>query len=105
MDLATRRIPDTETTVLSFIKDHSPYIKNFESWNELGKGAKLFNPTGKNCMFLYTKDPDKFSLEIPMPFKQYPIQVKNLETIIPCESRTAGLMIYYPMSMVIAKGI
>lgn len=105
MDLATRRIPDTETTVLSFIKDHSPYIKNFESWNELGKGAKLFNPTGKNCMFLYTKDPDKFSLEIPMPFKQYPIQVKNLETVIPCESRTAGLMIYYPMSMVLAKGI
>ncbi len=105
MDLSTRRIPDTETTILSFIKEHSPYIKNFEPWNELGKEATLFNKTGKNVAFLYTKDPDKFSLEIPMPFKQYPVQIKNLETEIPCESRTAGLMIYYPLSAVLAKGI
>lgn len=105
MDLSTRRIPDTETTVLSFLKEHSPYIKNFESWNELGANAKLFNPTGKNVMFLYTKDTEKFSLELPMPFRQYPVQVKNLETEIPCESRCAGLMIYYPFSMLLAKGV
>ena len=40
-----------------------------------------------------------------MQFKQYPVQVKNLETVIPCESRCAGLMIYYPLSMLLAKGI
>lgn len=105
MDLSTRRIPDTEITVLKFLKDNSPYIKNFESWNELGAGATMFNPTGKNVAFLYTKDPEKFTLEIPMPFKQYPIQIKNLETVVPCESRCAGLMIYYPFSMLLAKGI
>jgi hypothetical protein len=105
MDLSTRRIPDTDTTILSFLKEHSPYIKNFESWNELGAKATLFNPTGKNVAFMYTKDPDKFSLEIPMPFRQYPVQVKNLESVIPCESRCAGLMIYYPFSMLLAQGI
>ena len=105
MDLSTRRIPDTEITVLKFLKDNSPYIKNFESWNELGAGATMFNPTGKNVAFLYTKDPEKFTLELPMPFKQYPIQIKNLETVVPCESRCAGLMIYYPFSMLLAKGI
>lgn len=105
MDLSTRRIPDTETTILSFIKEHSPYIKNFESWNELSEKAKLFNPTGKNVAFLYTKDPEKFSLEIPMAFRQYPVQIKNLETVIPCESRCAGLMIYYPLSMLLSKGV
>ena len=105
MDLATRRIPDTEITVLKFLKENSPYIKNFESWNELGASSTLFNPTGKNVAFLYTKDAEKFSLELPMPFRQYAVQIKNLETVVPCESRCAGLMIYYPFSMMLAKGV
>ena len=105
MDLSTRRIPDTQITILAFLKENSPYINNFESWNELSAEATLFNPTNKNVAFLYTKDPEKFSLGLPMQFKQYPVQVKNLETVIPCESRCAGLMIYYPLSMLLAKGI
>ena len=105
MDLATRRIPDTETTVLSFIKDHAPYLKNFESMAELQDTAEDINTSGKNVAFMYTKDPEKFSLEIPLPFYQYPLQVHKLETEIPCETRTAGLVIYYPLSMLLAYGI
>lgn len=105
MDLATRRLPDTGTTILSFIKEHAPYIKNFESMAELQDTAVGVNTSGKNVAFLYTKNPEKFSLEIPMPFMQYPVQVKNLETEVPCEARTAGLMIYYPLSMILAYGI
>lgn len=105
MDLSTRRIPDTETTVLSFIKEHAPYLKNFESMAELQDSATDINPTGKNVAFMYTKDPEKFSLEIPLPFYQYPLQVQKLETEIPCETRTAGLIIYYPLSMLLAYGI
>lgn len=105
MDLATRRIPDTETTVLSFIKEHAPYLKNFESMSELQDTATDINPTGKNVAFMYTKDAEKFSLEIPLPFYQYPLQVQKLETEVPCETRTAGLMIYYPLAMLLAYGI
>lgn len=105
MDLATRRIPDTETTILSFIKDHAPYLKNFESMAELQDSATEINTSGKNIAFMYTKDPEKFSLEIPLPFYQYPLQIVKLETEIPCETRTAGLIIYYPLSMLLAYGI
>ncbi|MCX4351715.1 MAG: DUF2184 domain-containing protein [Lachnospiraceae bacterium] len=105
MDLSTRRIPDTETTVLSFIKEHAPYLKNFESCAELQASATDINTSGKDIAFMYTKDPEKFSLEIPLPFYQYPIQIKNLETEVPCEQRTAGLIIYYPLSMLLAYGI
>ncbi len=105
MDLATRRIPDTETTVLSFLKEHAPYLKNFESMAELQDTATDINTSGQNVAFMYTKDPDKFSLEVPMPFYQYPLQVTKLETEIPCETRTAGLIIYYPLSMLLAYGI
>lgn len=105
MDLATRRIPDTETTVLSFLKEHAPYLKNFESMAELQDTATDINTSKKNVAFMYTKDPEKFSLEIPLPFYQYPLQVKGLETEIPCEARTAGMIIYYPLSALLAYGI
>lgn len=105
MKLATKRIPDTDTTVLSFLKEHAPYLKNFESMAELQDSATDVNTSGKNVAFMYTKDPEKFSLEIPLPFYQYPLQVRNLETEIPCETRTAGLIIYYPLSMLLAFGI
>jgi len=72
---------------------------------ELQSTATDINTSGKNVMFMYTKDAEKFSLEIPLPFYQYPLQVKNLETEIPCEQRTAGLIIYYPLSMVLAYGV
>ncbi len=105
MDLATRRIPDTDTTVLSFLKEHAPYLKNFESCAELQATATDINTSGKDIMFMYTKNAEKFSLEIPLPFYQYPLQIKNLETEVPCETRTAGLLIYYPLSMLLAYGI
>lgn len=105
MDLATRRIPDTETTVLSFLKEHAPYLKNFESMAELQDTATDVNTSGQNVAFMYTKDAEKFSLEIPLPFYQYPLQVTKLETEVPCETRTAGLIIYYPLSMLLAYGI
>lgn len=105
MDLATRRIPNTETTILSFLKEHSPYLKNFESMPELQASATDINTSGKDIAFMYTKSEEKFSLEIPLPFYQYPLQIKNLETEVPCEQRTAGLIIYYPLSMLLAYGV
>ena len=63
------------------------------------------NPYGKNLMVLYTDDADKIAFEEPMPFLQHPIQTKNLAIEVPCESRVAGLMIYYPLSALIAVGV
>ena len=111
MHIATKRIDDTSTTVLSFILEHSPYIKNVVSAAELGSKNVDTNPyaatdgTGAGVAFLFTNDPEKLSLEIPMYYKQYPIQTKNLETTVPCESRVAGVLVYYPLSALIAVGV
>ena len=99
MDISTRRIPDTATTVLAFIKEHSPYIKEIISAAELDADSVETNPyadeeNGQGVAFLYTNSERKFSIENPMPFYQYPLQVQGLETIIPCEARTAGVIIY-----------
>lgn len=105
IDLATRRIPDTETTVLKFIMDHAPYLKEISEANELQADSTDMNPTGKNVAFFYTNDERKMTLEIPMDFYQYPLQEKGLEVEIPCEARAAGMVIYYPLSALIAEGI
>lgn len=111
MHISTKRIEDTSTTVLAFILEHSPYIKNVVSAAELGKKNVDTNPyaaadnSGAGVAFLFTNSAEKLSLEIPMYYRQYPLQVKNLETIIPCESRVAGVIVYYPLSALIAVGV
>lgn len=129
MDISTRRIPDTNTTVLAFILDHAPYIKKVVSTAELdadspetnpyAKGGSLFESTkdsiggegdsdyedGCGVAFLFKNDAKKLTLENPMPFFQYTLQVQNLETKTPCEARTAGVIVYYPLSALIAIGV
>ena len=110
MDISTRRIPDTNTTVLKFVLEHSPYIKEVISAAELGAKSVDTNPyaaatNGSGVAFLFKNDERKLALENPMPFYQYPLQVHNLETVVPCEARTAGVIVYYPMSALIAVGV
>ena len=110
MDISTRRIPDTSTTVLAFIKEHAPYIKKVVSAAELDADSIGTNPYaaaegGQGVAFLFKNDIRKMSLENPMPFYQYPHQVQGLETVIPCEARTAGVIFYYPLSALIAVGV
>ena len=110
MDISTRRIPDTSTTVKAFLLEHAPYLKNIVSAPELDADSVDTNPYakdsgGKGVAFLFTNDARKLTLENPMPFYQYPLQVRNLETVIPCEARTAGVIVYYPMACLIAVGV
>ena len=60
---------------------------------------------GKGVALLYTKDPDKLAIEVPMPFYQHPLQYEKLETVVPCEARMVGAMIYYPLSALIGVGV
>lgn len=105
IDLATRRIPDTDTTILKFLMDNAPYLKEIREANELQAESTDMNPTGSNVALLYTNNEKKMTLEIPMHFLQHTLQEKGLEIIIPCEERVAGMVIYYPLSALIAEGI
>ena len=105
IDISTRQIPNTAFTVKKFLLENAPYLKNIISAPELAAVNKETNPYNTNVALLYTNDKDKFSLEIPMEFYQYPLQARNLEIVVPCEKRVAGIILYYPLSAVIAKGI
>lgn len=105
IDISTRQIPNTGFTVKKFLMENAPYLKEIISAPELSADNKSTNPYGVNVAMLYTNSADKFSLEIPMAFYQYPLQNRNLEVIIPCEERVAGIIMYYPLSALLAVGV
>ena len=105
IDISTRQIPNTGYTVLRFLKENAPFLKEIVSAPELEANASETNPYSSGVLFLYTNSEEKMSLEIPMPYYQYPLQNRNLEVVIPCESRAAGMILYYPLSALIAVGV
>ena len=105
IDISTRQIPNTGYTVKKFLLENAPYLKDIIPAPELEGDSTETNPLGKNAALLFTNSAEKFSLEIPMAFYQYPLQNKNLEVIVPCEERVAGIIMYYPLSALIAVGV
>jgi len=99
----TPRSELSDTTILSWLKTNLPGIK-FETAGELQANCP-FNPFEKNVMVFYKNDPDKLEIEIPLPFTQLPAEARNLAFVINCESRIAGAIIYYPMSLLIVVGV
>ena len=80
-------------------------MKEIISAPELSAENKATNPYDSDVAMLYTNNADKFSLEIPMAFYQYPLRNRSMEVIVPCEERVAGIVLYYPLSALIAAGI
>ena len=108
IDISTRQIPNTGYTVKKFLLENAPYLKDIVSAAELQADAEDTNPyaaEGKNVALLFKKDARKMSIEHPLPFYQHPLQTKGLEIVVPCEARTAGAIIYYPLSALIAVGV
>lgn len=105
IDISTRQVPNTGYTVKKFLMENAPYLKKIVEAPELESDAEETNPYGSGLMILYTNSADKFSLEIPMAFYQYPLQNRNLEVVVPCEERAAGIIMYYPLSALIAVGV
>lgn len=110
IELQNRRIDGTATTVLKYIQDNIAEIKNIVACPELDPDSIDTNPyaadtNGAGVAVLFKNDKRKLSIEMPQHFQQYPIQTQGLEMVVPCEARTAGVLIYYPMSMLICVGI
>lgn len=87
-------------SILSVFKRNNPDV-NVVKANELA-GAGVGDT---DLMLVYVKDADHQTVEIPLPFFQHTVRQVGLEFEIPCEVRTAGLLIYYPMSMTKVAGI
>lgn len=90
-------------TILTYIKEVWDTVE-FYGLIDLQASNSLGNLT-EDCMIGYAKDPEKCSLEIPMPFKQYPVQAEGLRFKVPTESSMGGVKCPYPLSIYRLDGI
>jgi len=92
-------------SVLKWILENSPRLKKIVEAPELNADSGITPYPGQGVAFMFSENPEKFSIETPMPFYQHPVQAKGLEFEVPCEARIAGVLIYYPLSMLIIPGV
>lgn len=104
--MSTPRSANSDTTIAMYIVQNSPYINSIEDIIPVNECAAANNPLlSTDAMVFYDRNPDKLQLEIPVELEMLPVQLKNLEFIIPGRSRLGGLNIYYPLSLNIVTGI
>ena len=101
----TPRSDASDVSVGQWILNNTPRLKAIVEAPELNADSGITPYPGIGVGFMFKKDPKKFTIEIPMPFYQYPIQLRNLEFAVPCESRVAGAIMYYPLSCLIIPGV
>jgi hypothetical protein len=100
-DLITRRLGDTETSLLKYIRDNLPQISRIDWLNELsGIGTG-----GSNRVFIGKIGPDHIENQIVTYFEQLDTEKKGGTYTIPCQSSTAGVIIYYPQAFAFADGV
>jgi hypothetical protein len=99
--LANKRLSEhSEKTLLNYILSNNPNIKRIEWLNELAGAGR-----GKTDRIMLGKfDEEHITLELPQPFEQFDPQQEGLEFTIPCHSRSAGVIIYFPMAFCYADG-
>lgn len=103
----TFRSSTSDLTILDAILKTSPYIKQIVPVPELqGAGYGAVNGEGGLArMYVYKKDPTCLELHVPVPFEQFAPQLKNMEQVVNCHARMAGLVEYFPLSVAFADGL
>lgn len=102
---STPRSTTSDTTILEYFIQNNPFITTVDWVPELAGAGPVVDMTATDLFIAYDKNPDKLTMEIPMPFTQYPPQERGLEFVVPCESRYGGIITYYPLSLAIGYGI
>lgn len=101
-DISTRRVSSvSDTTVMEYILKTSPYIKKIDWLVELSGAGAL----GVDRAMVICRDENHLTLEIPQPFEQFDPQMRGMTYEIPCHAKTAGVIVYYPLSIAYGDGI
>ncbi len=97
----TRMTGDSDRTIMKFFMENNPFIKMIDWVVEL-KGA---GASATDKFMVYTKDENNLTFEIPQPFEQFTPQQRGLEFEIMAREKTAGIIVYYPLSVAYGDGI
>lgn len=79
-------------TAMMFFKGAHPEVNFVQAFEMVGAG------TSGNLIMLYELNEENLRHELVQPFNQLPVQERNLEFIVNCTARTAGVQIDYPLA-------
>lgn len=97
---------DSEKTVLTYFLENSKNIKKIEWFNDLETLAPTSASYDSNkAMFCWKNDAEHLVFDLPMPFTNEELMIDGLEYVIPCRAKTAGVTVFYPLSVCKAYGI
>lgn len=94
---------DGTLTVMAFIRQTYPGV-TFHRLDELAASRSRGN-LATDSAIAWVRNRENLRMVVPMQFKQYPPQVKDLKVRIPCESSIGGVIAKEPMTIHRMDGI
>lgn len=98
--LETIRIPDTDKTLLAWLRANFPQITRWDWANEL----ETAGTGGTKQIIGFKRDLDHLDFQLPVAYEQFPPQQKGLEYEVICHARAGGVIVYKPQSVVWSQG-
>lgn len=83
-------------TALSVFLRTNPYIRNVGQWTQCDLADAAGTGPRAVC---YKRDPDVLEHDIPQEFEQFAPEMRNMEFVIQCHARTAGVTVRYPKAI------
>ena len=106
--ISTKRLTDTNETVLSFIQRNNVYTA-LTGQQLLIRGSRLLDTAGAGSttrMIAYKRDPEVLKLHIPMPLRFLGVfQDGPLRWVVPGVFRLGGLDVRQPKGIIYSDGI
>jgi hypothetical protein len=88
-------------TVMTYFLENNPYIKRIEWLTELETSGS----GNVKQMYVFKNDADHLEFFIPLPFESFEADKNGMTYEIPCMAKTAGIVMYYPLSCAFMSGI
>lgn len=101
---STPRSANSDTTILSFLMQNNPFLESVDWLAELAS-ANSFGNFAKDHSIVYDRNPEKFWLEVPQEYEQFPPEQKGLSFKVNVHERCGGTIIPYPLSMAMTDDI
>lgn len=99
--LQSRRLGNTESSLLKYIKENFPMFKRIDWLNELG----TIGAGGTGRIMVGCFDEEHCENQIVNQFEQGDVEQEGMEYKIPCMASTAGVIVYYPGAFAYADGV
>jgi hypothetical protein len=98
------RSANSDTTIAQYLVQNSPFLSSMDDIMAIPEmeGA---GTGGADLMVIYTPDPDKLTMEVPLELQFLPAQEIGLSFEVPAWAKTGGTIVYKPLSARFAYGI